>query len=235
MRRLTPDRVASRLAFDHRVMLGLHGPTLGAVRAYRTEAERRSGREATKQEGEAGQVQLYSVDYCFPVLVGPGPTIDKVTALFNTEGSDNYPFTGPTVTIVSRPLPWGPHIHPANGLVCQGSAWEESQGRMLLGHLVVHVARLLNLDEPDRGARGDGYNHEAIAYWRARLGGNPLHPELEYPKLPVEVTHPTGRPPTEAPRFTPAPATPARRAGFRPLGAPVVERRAGFVPLRRPE
>lgn len=60
---------------------------------------------------------------------------------------------------------------------------------MLAAQLVVHVMRLLNWDEPDRGAHYLGWTPQATRYWRDVLHGRPISPDLEYPTLPADLTH----------------------------------------------
>ncbi|MGB8294690.1 MAG: hypothetical protein WCG85_04620 [Polyangia bacterium] len=100
----------------------------------------------------------------------------------------NYPFSDPAAICLGAPLPWSPHFHPSSGTVCLGDAWRSAQGRMLAGQIVVHIMRLLNFDEPDQERYG-GWNPPAVRYWRSILGTRPLHPDLQYPVLPAEVTH----------------------------------------------
>lgn len=60
---------------------------------------------------------------------------------------------------------------------------------MLAAQLLVHVMRLLNWDEPDRGAHYVGWTPAAARYWRDVLHARPISPDLEYPVLPAEITH----------------------------------------------
>ena len=189
MARLTPALQRSRLAFDYRTTRALVAPALGAVRAYRAEDDLRARREVTPDDGAAGQAVLYVVEYRLPVLVGPDTTVPAVTVRFNLLDGGNYPYSTPAAAVTSRPTPWSPHVHPATGLVCLGEGWPLAAGRMLFAQLVVHVLRLLNCDEPDRDPSYVGWNAAAIHYWRTVLHRRPLHPDLEYPRLPAELTH----------------------------------------------
>jgi len=58
---------------------------------------------------------------------------------------------------------------------------------MPLGGLLVHIAKLLNLDEIPRSYFYGGYNPEAAEYWRNRLLSQPITPELIYPVLPARI------------------------------------------------
>ena len=59
---------------------------------------------------------------------------------------------------------------------------------MLLGQLMVHVAKLLNFDEIPRTDNYGGYNREAAEYWRSELHRQPINPQLVYPPLPAEIS-----------------------------------------------
>lgn len=188
MNALTPDRLRKRLGFDWRVVTQLEAPSLGTVRAFADAAALRSGRVVTPEEGERGSATIFVIEYLIPTLVGPGVFTPQTTVRFDLM-TGNYPFTSPTATVLSRPLPWTPHVQPQTGMVCMGQVWQRSGGRMLFPQLVVHVAHMLNFDEPDRGPAYVGWNAEAINYWRKTLRGRPLHPDLQYPVLPLELTH----------------------------------------------
>jgi hypothetical protein len=188
MARLSPAELRTRLALDYRVIRGTRPECLGQVRPFVSHEALVAGTEATQSEGEAGRVEFYTVAYRFPVLIGAGRTTPKVTVMFDLLAGGNYPFGVPAATCVGAPFPWSPHFHPTSGAVCLGGCWREAHGRMLAGQLVVHVARLLNFDEPDREGYG-GWNPPAVQYWRSVLGTRPLHPNLRYPILPADVTH----------------------------------------------
>jgi hypothetical protein len=53
---------------------------------------------------------------------------------------------------------------------------------MLLGDLFVHIAKLLNFDEPEyKVPTYVGYNREAVRYWTTVLGRQPLTKNISYP------------------------------------------------------
>jgi hypothetical protein len=85
--------------------------------------------------------------------------------------------------VISDKVPWSPHFRK-NLPVCAGEIWTESRGTMILGHLLIHVAKLLNFDELLRTADYNGYNPEAAYYWRTKLNMQPINPGLLYPVLP---------------------------------------------------
>jgi hypothetical protein len=190
MARLIPSELRSRLAFDYSVMLGLRSDALGPVRPFVSDDDLCKGNEASPEAGETGRVRLYLVEYRFPILIGAGKTTPSATVKFDLLAGTNYPFSAPTVSCVSTPFPWSPHVHPTGGIVCLGNAWGSARGEVLAAHLVSHVMRLLNCDEPYQEHYG-GWNPPAVAYWRRVLHTRPLNSKLCYPVLPSNVTHAT--------------------------------------------
>src|SRR5262249_50449667 len=75
------------------------------------------------------------------------------------------------------------------GAICLGELWTQARGAMTLGHLIVHICKLLNFDEPDREPSYGGWNPAAVNYWRTVLKRQPITKGLVYPTLPAEVTH----------------------------------------------
>jgi hypothetical protein len=190
MPRLSPSDVRSRLRYDYTVMLGLRSDALGPVRPFVSDDDLCKGREASPEDGEAGRVRLYLVEYRFPILIGAGKTMPSASVKFDLLATTNYPFSDPAVTCVSRPFPWSPHVHPTAGIVCLGEGWKNARGGLLAAHLAAHVMRLLNYDEPYQEHYG-GWNPPAVAYWRSDLHTRPLNPKLSYPVLPSDITHAT--------------------------------------------
>lgn len=183
---LSPTELASRLAYDHQVVSRLRAPWLSWT-AARTALGLGGTRHPSAPGAEGGQARVYLVSYDFPTLTGPGRFASQPTVVrFDLLAGGNYPFTLPEAAVTSSPLPWGPHIG-TGGQICLGHAWGEARGRMLLAHLVIHMARLLNLDEPDNGQ--PHMNGAATAWWRAHLDSRPINPELRYPILPLDLTH----------------------------------------------
>jgi len=186
MARLPPHKLKGRLALDYRAVMRLSAPTLGRVRAFASGEDAARGRDMAPELGESGAAAAYLVEYRFPILIGPDKHTDSALAFFDLNAGNNFPFSAPRVQIVSRPVPWSQHVHPASGLFCIGDGWGESRGQMLLCQLVIHVMRLLNFDEPDDGGF-DGYHHEPILHWRSVLGSRPAQPGLLLPVLPADL------------------------------------------------
>lgn len=132
----------------------------------------------------AGDAAAWVATYRFPMLTSEQRPLSEARVLFDL-ADPGYPFARPSVSVISRPLPWCAHIHPVSGVVCIGEAWVEAEGQWLATQLVVHVARLLNFDEPNHSTI-DGYDTSAFAYWAARAY-RPLNPGLGYPALPEAI------------------------------------------------
>jgi len=73
--------------------------------------------------------------------------------------------------------------------VCIGDElWKNQRGYVTLGHLVMHIARMLNWDEKGRGRGYVGWNAKAIEYHRKHYGDRPLDSAIVYPRLPLWLT-----------------------------------------------
>jgi len=188
MPRLTPQQYYSRLKFDAEVAMGLEAPWL-LVEAF-PNARRLKPKDRIRSPAYHRPPKAYVVTYSFDTLGTGGVRQRPTVILFDTEGGRNYPFGEPNVTVLKDrcSVPWSPHFASWSGAVCLGDRWGRSRGSMLLGQLIVHVARLLNFDEPRKPGYA-GWNGAAVAYWERSLGGRPVNPDLRYPQLPLEVTH----------------------------------------------
>lgn len=187
MARLTETERRGRRALDYRLACAMRGNDIVSLWAYAGHKPLQKGQVIDEASGEAGRATHYLAELRFPVLVGAAKTTKKtlVTLDISKEG---YPFAEPMVQVVSRPLPWSPHVS-SGGLVCIGEGWRLARGRMTLVDLLIHVMRILNCDEPDREPGYTGWNAEAVSYWRTKMNKQPLTPGLPYPVAPVEITH----------------------------------------------
>lgn len=187
MGRLTPQQQQARLKFDYQVVTKMRSPLLN-IAAYRSasDLERRSNPIVT--EDEAGQATHYLVVYHMRTLVGPDRYSDKTSIKFDLLANGNYPFSRPACYVVSSETPWTPHFREKLPVCIDHDMWEDAKGKLLLGHLFVHVAKLLNFDEIPRTEDYNGYTPEAAHYWRTKLNRRPLDPGLVYPVLPSEIS-----------------------------------------------
>ncbi|MEO5927528.1 MAG: hypothetical protein ABIO72_02380 [Patescibacteria group bacterium] len=145
------------------------------------------GRFLSDDRAAAGEARAYVARFSYRMLNRSKAPLDEVGVLFDLMSGGNYPESTPSAQVVSRPLPFSPHVG-ASGAVCLGESWRLSQGQQLLGELVVHVARLLNLDEPNPASL-DGFDPDALSYWRTVLHGRPLNPGLRLPEVPVDLVY----------------------------------------------
>lgn len=187
MSRLTPQELQSRLKFDFEVFQETSSSCFTA-RAHRTPQEAQARMHPLVHASQAHEARAWHLTYTLPTLVGPGQHKAGTEVVLDLLAGGNYPFSTPTAVVVSRPLPWNPHVHPQMGLICQGGFWADAEGQALAVQLAIHIARLLNFDEPDQ-AGYDGYNAAAIDYWRRVLQRRPLTPGYPYPMLPSHLTH----------------------------------------------
>jgi hypothetical protein len=175
------------LRFDYQVLHQMSS-TIMRVEAYRTARDLAQRRHAIIDTGQGGEAAVYLLKYNIRSLVGPNKYHVGFECSIDLLAGGNFPFTEPIAHFISRPFPWNPHVlrTGGSGLVCLGSIW--SKGRTLLAHVAVHIAKLLNWDEPlQHGYRGWAPN--AVSYWERVLKRTPITPGLAYPVLPSELTH----------------------------------------------
>jgi len=183
---LSPHQLASRYAFDFRVVRRMCDTVLDAE-AFRSVADLSRGGPEIVDEGHGGLATCYRVKFHVPTLIGPGRFAPETVIGFNLAVGD-YPYAAPVSWVISDHVPYSPHFR-SGAPVCIGEVWSQSRGRMLLGQLLVHVARLLNWDEVARGGGYRGWNGAAIDYHAAVFGDRPLDPSIRYPNLPLDLTH----------------------------------------------
>lgn len=183
MSKLSASDLISRREFDFRVVsLMSKGSRIYTFTAHRTAQDAENGKRAIENERDARYAIHYRCVYRIKTLIDAAKYSDCTTIRIDASDA-NYPFASPSAWVVKGcKLPWSPHFAP-NLPVCLGSVWK-SNGKVLLAHLLIHLARLLNWDE-DLSREYGGYNPAAVKWWRAHLG-RPINPELVYPVLPSE-------------------------------------------------
>jgi hypothetical protein len=186
-RRVLPsldDDIDSRLRFDYQVVTAMSSPLM-AVEAYRSLEDLGARRNPVQSVDDGHLATYYRVEYNIKTLAGRGRYSYKTTISYDLFGDNDYPESEPVCFVISKPIPWSPHFHPETGKVCLGDAWEDSEGDMLLGELMAHVARLLNFDEPEYDNPDYvGWNGESIDYWVKERNRQPITKNLPYPILP---------------------------------------------------
>lgn len=184
------DDVDSRLRFDYQVVTAMSSPLM-VVEAYRSLEDLEARRNPIRSVDEGHLATYYRVEYNIKTLSGRGRYSNKTTISYDLFGDNDYPESEPVCFVISKPIPWSPHFHPETGKVCLGPAWEDSEGDMLLGELMAHVARLLNFDEPEYDdPHYGGWVPEAVDYWETDLHRQPITKNLPYPILPDLVYDP---------------------------------------------
>lgn len=186
MGRLSAADVASRLLLDYRVVQRMSGG-IWRSEAYTSSADYERRRNQVTSENRATRGTRYRVTFLVPTLTSPGRWANQTEIGFDL-GVADYPFQEPSTEILSPHVPYSPHFAPGRP-VCPGEKWRDGGGTVLLGELLLHIARLLNWDESVRGGGYQGWNGAAIAYHRQQFGGRPLNPALCYPVLPVDLVH----------------------------------------------
>jgi hypothetical protein len=185
MSQLTQEDIHERLRLDYRVIMKMRSP-LVSIRAYRNADDLRSRLQPIVSEDEGHLAAYYLADYHIRTLIGPDQFSDKTSVLFDLLANNNYPFSEPSCWVTSIPVPWSPFFKEGYP-ICIGGMWHEAKGAMLLGQLIVHIAKLLNFDDISRSESYGGYHAEAVNYWRTNLGHQPITPNLPYPVLPDSV------------------------------------------------
>jgi hypothetical protein len=189
----------NRLAFDFRVVMEMARQSqLIDVQAFanRSHLAKRERRIHSISQGK--MAGYYLVHYKVRSLVGPDKYHTGFDVVFDLISEKSYPEErsgssisagGIVATCVSDPKPWSPHFLGSSGTVCLGSIWQGAE-HTLLAHVIIHVARLLNWDEPMDHVYG-GWNPKAVEWWRKNLNSRPITSGLQYPSLPTELTHGT--------------------------------------------
>jgi hypothetical protein len=249
MKKLSPDDLRSRLRFDYQVCQRMFGPIISGE-AYRNATDMKLNRNPITSLSEGHLALKYRVDFHMKTLIAK----DRYTNL-TTIGIDlevrNYPFDEPLTWVISKFIPYSPHFKSGEG-ACTGKLWEIANGRMLLGELLVHIARMLNWDttmqrtSKTRGGNKtndiyEGWNAEAARYYYDKFGTAPITRDLPYPLLPTDLIH--GLKAISAQEATdhhplthlevPAQEVEGRKLLFRPLNSQqeTKDRRSLFRPL----
>lgn len=186
MSNLTPVERNDRLMFDYRLVRKMYSPIM-SVEAYRSVDDLFERRNPIASEQEGHLALHYVADYKIKTLLGPDKYSSNTSVHFDLLAGGDYPMTDPACWVISKDIPWTPHFAKGRP-ICIGDIWTNSRGRMLLGHLLVHVAKLLNFDEIPRSDHYGGYTPSAFYYWRDKFNLQPITVNLPYPVLPSEAT-----------------------------------------------
>jgi hypothetical protein len=182
----TPAELAQRRVFDYRVLRDMQCAALH-TEAYATTTDLARRQNPIVSEDAASRATKYRFLFRVPTLIGPGQFSSETEIGVDTEVVD-YPLKPPNTWIISNHVPWSPHFKKGAPVCLGEELWEARQGHITLGHLAIHIARLLNWDEKGRGPGYVGWNGEAIAYHKQYYQGRPLNPNFVYPALPGWLT-----------------------------------------------
>lgn len=177
------DFLVQRRTFDFQILADMQCPVFRSE-GYVSTDDLRLRRRQVVDPADAGKVSKYRFIFSVPTLVGPGKTAPVTEVGIDTDVVD-YPRKEPSTWILSTHVPWSPHFRSNSPICLGGEFWTARGGYVTLGHLAVHVARLLNWDEKARGNGYQGWSPEAIAYHAEHYGDRPLDAGMEYPALPI--------------------------------------------------
>lgn len=178
----TAQGVIARRVLDFKIARDMCGPTFLAE-AYRSADDRDQRRRAVVSEDEAGNASSYRFAFKIPTLVARDVFAPMTEIGVDTDVAD-YPLKEPRTSILSSHVPWSPHFMRGAPVCIGGEFWLPRRGHVTIGHLALHLARLLNWDEKGRGPGYVGWNGEAVNYQREKYHGRPLDPNVVYPILP---------------------------------------------------
>jgi len=177
------DNLQSRLRLDYQVVSLMYDPLM-EVAAYRNVDDLKAQRHPITSIEDGHLATHYRVNYHLRTLTGPGTYSAPTTVHFDLFANPDYPTHEPSCFVIDGKLPWSPHFAD-NGWICIGKIWERAAGNMLVGELLVHVAKLLNFDEPDYvDTEYGGFRPEAVNYWIGELNRQPITRNLHYPMIP---------------------------------------------------
>jgi hypothetical protein len=176
------DDLARRRRFDFAVLTDMRCAVFDFT-AYANIADLNASQRAITDVDGAVRASKYRLVLQIPTLIGPGRYSDQTEIGVNTDVVD-YPINEPGTWVISPDLPWSPHFRSGMPVCLGKEAWQEHCGHVTLGHLVLHLARLLNWDEKGRGSGYRGWNGDAIDYHRKYYRGRRLNWNLTYPTLP---------------------------------------------------
>jgi len=189
MASLAPQQLHDRLTFDYRVAMAMRCPIM-TVSAFRNLDDLVNQRNEIVSEEKSYLATNYRIDYFIKTLIGRDQYAEKTTVRIDLLANNNYPYSPPCCWVISKKMPWSPHFREGFPICISTELWEEGKGKVVLGELLIHIAKLLNLEEISRSEFYGGYNPQAAEYWRFKLNSHPINPQLTYPVLPSGVGNP---------------------------------------------
>lgn len=149
----------------------------GCVDAFKAFTDATMKREVKTYE-QSHLARFYLVRYGISLPINTKDRIANVVLSFDlSRVFESYPKSEVHDVRARNPIPWHHRIHK-NGSFCTGGFRDEN---FLLGNNVVHLARMLNFDEPPGSVERDkGYRSEAAKWYQKTFNG-PVNPNIKYP------------------------------------------------------
>jgi hypothetical protein len=187
MAKFTSADLGRRIAFDYRVAMPMRYKLM-ELSAHRKAKDARAHKNAISDPAEANKAKHYRIVYRIKTLVGLAKYHDLTVVHIDLLANGNYPFSNPSCWVISKPMPWSPHFKEG-APICIGDIWNQAKGEILLGHLLIHIAKLLNFDEEAHRGGYVGWNGASVRFWKKKFKERPITQGLTYPSLPLEITH----------------------------------------------
>jgi hypothetical protein len=179
---VNPAELRQRRQFDFQVLDAMRCDTFD-FHAYASTPDLDHRRWEIVDAAKAGDASKYRFIMKVPTLIGAGRLSPETEIGVDVDVAD-YPIKEPNTWIISKKVPWSPHFRRGSPVCIGDEFWNKRRGHVTLGHLAIHLARLLNWDEKGRGPGYAGWNGAAIEYHQSRYKGQPLNPTIIYPILP---------------------------------------------------
>lgn len=176
---------AKRMLLDYRSAMDIRNR--GCVgRIYVFSDATRS--HAITDESKAYQANYYAVEYKLKIIAGQPRKyhngcwvgLDLNPVLNEYPGAKVFP----RCQVISKPAPWH-HRIGGSGYFCTGYLGSDE---FIMADYIVHIAKLLNFDEPFDSVEHDpGLNPAAYKYYMKHFKGKPVTPGLVYPGVSESV------------------------------------------------
>ena len=183
---MLPQELIERRAFEFDVVTDMPSDCF-EFEAYRNTQDLLRRQRRVTDQSRGGDVSTYVFILRVPTLSGPGSFASETVISVDTNVTD-YPDHEPRTSVLSDPIPWSPHFLKGAPVCIGPEYWRPRSGHVTLGHLAIHLCRLLNWDEKGRGPGYSGWNRAAIEYHRQHYGNASLNADLVYPILPAWVS-----------------------------------------------
>jgi len=180
MRTLLPEEILSRRLGDAAELREIHESKYPvSIRGFHSATDAMTGVHEIPLADETDPPSVFTLTCEFATLDAQHRPLHGATFLIDPNAGGDYPVSEPVARIISKPVPFAPHIGLPSGAVCHGHfVWTPL--RTPLSLYVAQLCRLLNYDEPAPDQSFSALNAAAVRHW-ATLGHQPLDPELGSP------------------------------------------------------